>query len=212
MNAALVPEVPAGNAFLPGDNKSMPKHVVIIAGPNGSGKTTFAHQYIEVSGYSYLGADAIAENIAPNHVEEVKVQAGREFFKQMADLIAESKNFVVESTLSGLGFQHIIHRLNQAGYTITILFVYLETPEVCVERVKERVLKGGHDVPAVDIKRRFYRSKNNFWHRYKNLAHYWHIFYNNEGFIEVAAGEGSQLTVTDDVLFQLFLRGEVLYE
>jgi predicted ABC-type ATPase len=57
----------------------------------------------------------------------------------MAKLITEGKNFVVESTLSGLGFQRMIHRLNKAGYTITILFVYLETAEICIKRVKERV-------------------------------------------------------------------------
>jgi predicted ABC-type ATPase len=67
------------------------------------------------------------------------VQAGCQFFKQLVDLIAEGKNFIVESTLSGLGFQRMIHRLNKAGYTITILFVYLETAEVCIKRVKEHV-------------------------------------------------------------------------
>ncbi|OAD19429.1 Zeta toxin [Candidatus Thiomargarita nelsonii] len=135
------------------------------------------------------------------------MQAGREFFKQLADLMAEGKNFVVESTLSGLGFQRIIHRLNQAGYTITILFVFLETPEVCVKRVKERVLKGGHQVPEVEINRRFHRSKNNFWHCYKNQVHYWHLFYNApDGFLEVAAGKSNQFSITNESLFDLFLR------
>lgn len=184
----------------------MSKHVVIVAGPNGSGKTTFANQYVNMSGYQYLGADAIAAQFSHQDVEKVKVKAGREFFNQMTQLIVEGKNFVVESTLSGIGFKRIISRFKEANYTITILFVYLETPEFCIQRVSERVLKGGHDVPKTDIKRRFYRSKNHFWHTYKNQADYWHIFYNAiDGFIEIAAGEGSQLTVTDEILFELFL-------
>jgi len=188
------------------------KQVVIVAGANGSGKTTFANQYVERFGYQYLCADDIAVQLAPDKFNEVKIQAGREFFKQLADLITASKNFVIESTLSGLGFQRIMHRFNQAGYTITILFVYLETAEVCVKRIKERVLKGGHHVPELDIKRRFHRSQNNFWHNYKNQAHYWHLFYNaSDGFIEVAAGKGHQFSITDETLFELFLAEVNLY-
>jgi len=183
------------------------KQVVIVAGPNGSGKTTFANQYVEQFGSLYLGADEIAAQLAPDKFNEVKVQAGREFFKQMTEFIAKGKNFIVESTLSGLGFQRMIRRLNQAGYTITIVFVYLPTPESCIKRVKERVLKGGHDVPEVDIKRRFHRSKNNFWHCYKNQADYWHLFYNvTDGFVEVAAGKANQFFIINETLFELFLR------
>jgi len=185
----------------------MPKNVIILAGPNGTGKTSFANQYVETSSYQYLSADAMAEKLAPQSFNEVKVKAGREFFKQITEMIAESKDIIVESTLSGLGFQRIIHRLNQAGYRITILFIYLETPEVCIKRVKERVLKGGHDVPEVDIQRRFDRSKKNFWRIYKKQAHYWHLFYNSsDGFIEVAVGKETQLTITDEVLFEIFLQ------
>jgi predicted ABC-type ATPase len=192
--------------------KRVSKQVVIVAGANGSGKTTFAHQFAERVGYQYLCADEIAVRLAPDKFNEVKIQAGREFFKQLADLITANKNFVIESTLSGLGFQRIMHRLNQARYTITILFVYLETAEVCVKRIKERVLKGGHHVPEVDVKRRFHRSPNNFWHHYKNKAHYWHIFYNaSDGFIEVAAGKGDQFSITDETLFKLFLAQVISY-
>ncbi len=185
----------------------MPKNVVIIAGANGAGKTTFANQYVDISAYHYLSADAIAEKLAHQAFNEVKVQAGREFFNQLTELIAEGKDIVVESTLSGLGFQRIIHRFNQAGYTITILFIYLETPAVCIKRVNERVLKGGHNVPEVDIQRRFYRSKDNFWHTYKNQVSHWHIFYNaSDSFIEVAVGEETKFIIIDETLFELFLR------
>ena len=125
----------------------------------------------------------------------------------MTEFIAEGKDFIVESTLSGLGFQRLIRRLNQADYTITIVFIYLPTPESCIKRIKERVLKGGHDVPEVDIKRRFLRSQNNFWHCYKNQANYWHLFYNvTDEFVEVAAGKANQFVIINETLFKLFLR------
>jgi len=96
----------------------MPKNVIILAGPNGAGKTSFANQYVHISSYQYLSADAIAEKLAPQPFNEVKVKAGREFFKQITDMITENQDIVVESTLSGLGFQRIIHRFHQAGYLI----------------------------------------------------------------------------------------------
>jgi predicted ABC-type ATPase len=185
----------------------MSKHVVIVAGANGSGKTTFADQYIKMSGYQYLGADAIAAQLSPQNVDKVKVKAGRYFFNQINQLIAEEQNIVVESTLSGKSFQRLIPRFKKANYIITILFVYLETPEICIQRISERVLKGGHDVPKVDIKRRYYRSKTQFWYTYKNQADYWHIFYNGiDGFIEIVVGKGTQFNVINDALFELFLR------
>jgi predicted ABC-type ATPase len=184
----------------------MPKQVVIVAGANGSGKTTFANQYVKRFGYQYVGADDIAAQLAPDKFQEVKIQAGRMFFKQLTELISKGKNFVVETTLSGLGFQRLIPRLNQAGYTITIVFIYLPTPENCIKRVKERVLKGGHSVPEVEIKRRFHRSNKNFWQNYKNQADYWHLFYNaTDGFIEVAAGKANQFYIINETLFKLFL-------
>ncbi|HEC86188.1 MAG TPA: hypothetical protein ENI48_13295 [Thioploca sp.] len=187
---------------------SMSKNMMIFAGPNGAGKTTLAYEYLDVFNYYYLSADAIATELAPDgKFHDVKIQAGRKFFHQLNNLIAEGKDIIIESTLSGLGFQRIIQRFKQANYTITISFIYLETPEVCIKRIKERVLKGGHHVPEKDVKRRFIRSKNNFWHTYKNQADYWHLFYNtNYSFIEVAIGQDTKFTVTDEALFKLFLR------
>ena len=122
-------------------------------------------------------------------------------------IITTGQNILIESTLSGLGFQRIISRLKQAGYTITISFIYLETPEVCIKRVNERVLKGGHNVPEIEIKRRFIRSKKNFWSIYKNQVDSWYLFYNrNRGFLEIAMGQGEQLTITDEIAFEQFLR------
>jgi predicted ABC-type ATPase len=186
----------------------MSKQTVIIAGPNGSGKTTFAYQYMKMASAQYLGADAIAEQIAPQEeVDKVKFKAGRAFFHQFSELITGGKDIIVESTLSGRGFQRLIPRLKQANYIITIVFIYLETPEICLKRVKERVYKGGHDVPEIDIQRRFYRSQHNFWHFYKEQADNWYVFYNSsDGFIEVAGGEGHYLTIIDEILFERFLQ------
>ena len=108
----------------------------------------------------------------------------------MRRLIEAAQDFAVEVTLAGKGFERIISRLKRAGYTVTIVFIFLKSPEMSVARVRNRVAAGGHHVPTEDVVRRFYRSKRNFWHIYRELVDRWSLFYNSdEHFQEVASGE-----------------------
>lgn len=149
----------------------MSKNVMVIAGPNGSGKTTFVSEYLRDSEVSvYISADAIAERLVsrPEEMGSVKIQAGRLFIQEIQELIQSGTDFIVEVTLSGKGFKRTISQLKRAGYTITIVFIFLKSPETSVARVRNRVQAGGHHVPTEDVVRRFYRSKYNFWHIYRS--------------------------------------------
>lgn len=182
---------------------------MIVAGPNGSGKTTFATEFLRGSeNYEYISADAIAEKLVstPVKFDTVKIQAGRQFFSEIHHLIQTEKDFVVEVTLAGRGFQKVISRLKQTGYIVTIVFLFLKSTETCIARVRNRVRAGGHHVPTQDVVRRFYRSKNNFWHIYKNQVDQWYLFSNSGNhFQEVVAGKSDQFTIANETFFKLFM-------
>ncbi len=177
----------------------MSKNAIIVSGPNGSGKTTFATEYLRSTDITeYISADAIAQQLVetPEEFSRVRIQAGRLFFEKIQDIIETEQDFIVEVTLAGKGFQRIISELKGVGYTVSIVFLFLKSPETCIARVKNRVRKGGHHVPTEDIVRRFYRSKQNFWHIYKKQVDNWKLIYNSgEQPLEVAFAEGNQLTV-----------------
>jgi len=181
-------------------------HALIVGGPNGAGKTTFALEYVREHPQPYVSADAIAAELRPEAPYEARIEAGRRFFTGLERLIEQRTDFVAESTLSGRGMAALMDRLRAAGYTITVVFVFLDTADLCVRRVAERVRRGGHDVPEADVRRRFARSKTNFWNVYRLKADRWSLYLNaGKAFREIAAGAGDAYVVRDSDHFHQFL-------
>lgn len=188
----------------------MTREVVIIAGANGSGKTTFARSFEEKYPFAFVNADEIAKEIDPGDIDNpvVKVQAGKRFLGKINELSNANENFIIESTLSGRALLGWIEKFKERGYSIRLLYIFLESPGVCIERIRERVLKGGHFVPDEDVVRRFYRSKRNFWNLYKELADEWYLIYNSKpDFIEFAFAKEGNYVINDEELFQEFIKG-----
>lgn len=181
--------------------------MIIIGGANGSGKTTLAREFVAVENFDYLGADEIAREINPANPEAEAISAARIFSKRFDDYLENKQSVLVESTLSGLSLRKHLVKAEANGFEVTILFVYLDSPELCIERVAARVAKGGHHVPADDIKRRFKRANINFWNVYKNLADDWSLFYNASGKIsQIAEGVPGHITILDEKEYQQWLK------
>lgn len=113
---------------------------------------------------------------------------------------------MVESTLSGGSLGAHLQRARASGYALTLVMVFLDSTELCLHRVAQRVAAGGHDVPEADVRRRFGRSVHQFLHRYRALADDWFVVFNGEtGYTTVARGTGTAATIIfDDTLWTRF--------
>ncbi len=163
-------------------------------------------QYATDQALPYLGADAIAASLNPEAPGSARVEAGRQFIRSVGESITSGRSCVIESTLSGRSFRNTLLNALQHGFETTIAFVFVDSADVCVARVTERVRNGGHDVPESDIRRRFHRSINNFWTTYRELADNWVVLYNGgSGIQDVSAGSGRQMAIRDAALHAVFL-------
>ena len=150
----------------------------IIAGPNGSGKTTFANEFLPVEAecLNFINADLIAQGLSPFQPAKMGIEAGRIMIQHIDECIKKKESFAFETTLSGKGYAKKIQEWKKQGYEIIMYYLKLPSVDIALERVKLRVAQGGHDVPEIDIRRRFERSWNNFEKIYKLLVDSWIVF------------------------------------
>lgn len=161
----------------------MGKVLYIIAGANGSGKSTFGVEFSKEKKIEFLNVDMIA-----NLEDMGNINAGKSFVKFVRNYLKQGKSFSIETTMSGKYLLNIISLAKMLGYKIFIFYIFLENYVENIIRVRNRVLLGGHDVPVNDIIRRYKRSFKMFWNTYKNLVDEYFIIYNgNDGFDIVAS-------------------------
>lgn len=182
------------------------KELLVVGGPNGSGKSTFVTRLLRERDRPYLCADLIAKEFSQLGALSQQVEAGREFLRRSETQLLRDEDFIIESTLSGRTLRRFLERARDAAYNITIVFIYLDSPITCIDRVRQRVRRGGHHVPDEDVHRRFARSCDNFWHIYCKIADQWVVYYNaGSKFVEVVFGSPDGFAVCDDDLFHRFL-------
>lgn len=152
----------------------MPK-LILIGGPNGAGKTTFAREILttDLKGMRFLNADEIARGLSPFDPDRVARRAGRILLEEIDEAIANGRDFALESTLSGRTHATILRQAKESGYEITLHFLWIPSAKVSLARVRQRVKKGGHNVPVADIMRRYDRIMRNLVELYLPLADRW---------------------------------------
>jgi predicted ABC-type ATPase len=177
----------------------------IIAGPNGSGKTTFVQRFLPYYAdcLSFVNADLIASGLSPFSPEIAAIKAGKLMIDEIDTFRRRRVDFAFETTLSGKTYVKLLKEMKANGYDIHIFFLWLRNVDLALQRVAERVVMGGHDVPVETIRRRFDRGIHNLFHLYRPFADSWVIFDNSEPAPMVIAKEtAGVLTVIDDKLFE----------
>ncbi len=135
----------------------------VVAGPNGSGKSTFALRYLPdfAGAVEYVNPDLMAQGMSPTDIRLSAIKAGKLTLVRIAELIGERESFAFETTLSGRGHLKLLADAKSAGYTIALYYLWMPEPAALPLRIGHRVLAGGHDVPAEDVMRRYFRSRAN---------------------------------------------------
>ena len=129
---------------------------IIIAGPNGVGKTTFAREFLPREGSCsiYVNADLIAAGLSPFDPGKVDIRAGRLMLEEIALYVRRRESFAFETTLGGRTHARSIPRWQSLGFRVKLIFLSLADVRIAIERVRIRVRQGGHNVPEDVIRRR----------------------------------------------------------
>jgi predicted ABC-type ATPase len=155
-------------------------NVILLAGPNGAGKSTAApdllHGALHVD--EFVNADVIARGLSAFNPEGAALDAGRVMLSRLKELARQRKNIAFESTLASRTFAPWIRQLKKEGYKFHLFYFWLPSPEMCVNRVRERKSLGGHFVPSETIHRRYHAGIRNFFELYTPIADRWKFFDN----------------------------------
>jgi predicted ABC-type ATPase len=159
------------------------KNLYIIAGCNGAGKTTASFTILPemLDCREFVNADEIARGLSPFQPEKVAVEAGRIMLNRLTDLLAKGETFALETTLATKVYQQRIKAAQQQGYTTTLLYFWLSSPELAQERVKTRVAEGGHYIAPDVIERRYWQGLHLLFTNYLPLVDKAFLFDNSSG-------------------------------
>ncbi len=164
--------------------------IIVVAGCNGAGKSTIApHLLRDAFGLKdFVNADVIAQGLSAFAPESVSMEAGILMLKRLRDLAKERKSFAFETTLATRFYANWLADLQAQSFEFHLIFLWLNSPELAFERVRERFSSGGHNIPEDVIYRRYFKGLRNFFKLYKPIANTWTIFDNSRGIELIAKG------------------------
>ncbi|HMB31415.1 MAG TPA: zeta toxin family protein [Desulfohalobiaceae bacterium] len=187
--------------------------VIIIAGPNGAGKSTCAKyilpEFLKIQ--EYVNADNISLEIFGRHNHSNMVRPGKIMLRRIHELAKQKQDFAFETTLAPRSFAHWISSLTKQSYEFILLFIWLQSPDLAVERVMSRVKLGGHSVTEEVVRRRYWAGIHNFFSLYLPLASIWKV-YDNSTLTPpycIAYGHGNlDHHIIDNQLWNKFKKGD----
>lgn len=170
----------------------MARNLYIIAGCNGAGKTTASYTVLPgvLDCQEFVNADEIAKGLSPFHPETQSITAGRLMLQRIDALLKNGRSFSIETTLATRHYLSLIERAKKLDYRVTLLFFWLPSADMAIQRVQRRVSEGGHNIPEEVIRRRYHLGLKYFFHLYQSEVDYWMLVNNSSSPREVIATGG----------------------
>ena len=181
------------------------KTLYLLAGCNGAGKTTAAFTLLPslLDCREFVNADEIARGLSPFQPETVSIQAGRLMLVRLHELLAAEEIFALETTLATRHYLRFVAEAREQGYLVRLLFFWLNSPDLAVERVAARVREGGHNIPEPTIRRRYTGGLRQFFGPYRMAVDDWLLFDNSDGLGElIAQGNQNGTTIMNTDIWQ----------
>jgi len=182
-------------------------NLYIIAGCNGAGKTTASYTVLPemLDCDEFINADEIAKGLSPFNPDKVAIEAGRIMLTKIDKLIKHKHDFAFETTLSTKSYVNKIKEAKENGYEITLVYFWLDTLELAIERVRTRVLEGGHNIAENVIRRRYFSGIKNLFKLFIPICNYWLLIDNSNPALElIAEGNfGNEIIIKNNSKFEL---------
>lgn len=136
--------------------------LIVIAGPNGSGKTSVTQKFLHhewADGVTYINPDQIAKDLFGDWNSKKAILDAANYCREWREkCLRDKKPFVFETVFSAQDKIDFVMRAKEAGFFIRIFFIATSNPSINASRVAKRVMEGGHDVPISKIISRYYNS------------------------------------------------------
>ena len=184
----------------------MARMLYIIAGCNGAGKTTASMTILPKALLvrEFVNADEIAKGLSPFNPEGVAIEAGRLMLERIDCLINRGESFSIETTLSTRSYINLVRRAHAEGYQVHLIYFWLKSPELAMQRVAERVAHGGHNIPQDVIVRRYTAGISNLFNLFMNEVDSWMIYDNSDNNREeIAVGAKEIIDIINSVKFEI---------
>jgi predicted ABC-type ATPase len=155
--------------------------VIVLGGVNGAGKTTSSRALLAgtLNVRTFVNADVLAQGLAGFDPDSAAVEAGRVMLARLRALAEQRADFAFETTLAGRSYAGWLRSLRDTGHVVHLVYFWLNSADLAVARVAQRVREGGHNVPEAAIRQRYQRSVRNFFDLYRPVVSSWRAYDNS---------------------------------